>query len=42
MYICTSGAFNPPKVAGKDDVTGDDLVQHEDVKEVNVLQESTL
>ena len=29
--------FNPPKVAGKDDVTGEDLVQREDDKEETVL-----
>ena len=28
--------YNPPKVAGKDDVTGDDLVQRDDVKEDTV------
>jgi adenylate kinase len=28
--------FNPPKVAGKDDVTGDDLVQRDDDKEETV------
>jgi len=28
--------FNPPKVAGKDDVTGDDLIQREDDKEETV------
>ena len=28
--------FNPPKVAGKDDVTGDDLIQRDDDKEVTV------
>ena len=28
--------FNPPKVAGKDDVTGEDLVQREDDKEAVV------
>jgi adenylate kinase len=28
--------FNPPKVAGKDDVTGEDLVQREDDKETTV------
>ena len=28
--------FNPPKVAGKDDVTGEDLVQREDDKEATV------
>ena len=28
--------FNPPKVAGKDDVTGEDLVQREDDKEDTV------
>ena len=26
-------AFNPPKVAGKDDITGEDLIQREDDKE---------
>lgn len=30
--------FNPPKVAGKDDVTGDDLIQREDDKE-DVIRE---
>ena len=29
-------SFNPPKVAGKDDVTGEDLVQREDDKEATV------
>ena len=28
--------FNPPKVAGKDDVTGDDLIQRDDDKEETV------
>ncbi|MBE7422624.1 MAG: adenylate kinase [Zoogloeaceae bacterium] len=28
--------FNPPKVVGKDDVTGDDLIQREDDKEETV------
>jgi adenylate kinase len=28
--------FNPPKVAGKDDVTGEDLVQRDDDKEETV------
>ncbi len=28
--------FNPPKVAGKDDVTGEDLIQREDDKETTV------
>ncbi len=28
--------FNPPKVAGKDDVTGDDLIQRDDDQEVTV------
>ena len=28
--------FNPPKIAGKDDVTGEDLVQREDDKEETV------
>ncbi|HMM55761.1 MAG TPA: adenylate kinase [Candidatus Desulfobacillus sp.] len=30
--------FNPPKVAGKDDVTGDDLIQRDDDKEETVRQ----
>jgi len=29
--------FNPPKVEGKDDVTGEDLIQREDDKEATVL-----
>ncbi|MDR2240891.1 MAG: adenylate kinase [Zoogloeaceae bacterium] len=29
-------AFNPPKTAGKDDVTGEDLIQREDDKEETV------
>ncbi len=29
--------FNPPKVAGKDDVTGEDLIQRDDDKEETVL-----
>lgn len=39
--------FNPPKVEGKDDVTGEDLVQRDDDKEetvrhrLNVYQEQT-
>jgi adenylate kinase len=28
--------FNPPKVAGKDDITGDDLIQRDDDKEETV------
>jgi adenylate kinase len=28
--------FNPPKAAGKDDVTGEDLIQREDDKEETV------
>ena len=28
--------FNPPRVAGKDDLTGDDLIQREDDKEATV------
>ena len=28
--------FNPPKVEGKDDVTGEDLIQREDDKEETV------
>ncbi len=30
--------FNPPKAAGKDDVTGEDLVQREDDREETVLK----
>jgi adenylate kinase len=30
--------FNPPKIAGKDDVTGEDLVQRDDDKEETVRQ----
>ena len=30
--------FNPPKVAGKDDVTGEDLIQREDDKEETVTR----
>jgi adenylate kinase len=30
--------FNPPKLAGKDDVTGEDLVQREDDREETVLK----
>ena len=30
--------FNPPKVAGKDDVTGEDLIQREDDKEETVTK----
>jgi adenylate kinase len=30
--------FNPPKVAGKDDVTGEDLVQRDDDREETVLK----
>lgn len=30
--------FNPPKVAGKDDITGEDLVQREDDKEETVMK----
>ena len=30
--------FNPPKVAGKDDVTGEDLVQREDDQEATVMK----
>jgi adenylate kinase len=30
--------FNPPKVAGKDDVTGEDLIQRDDDKEETVRQ----
>ena len=28
--------YNPPKVAGKDDVTGGDLIQRDDDQEVTV------
>lgn len=30
------GVFNPPRVAGKDDVTGEDLIQRDDDKEETV------
>lgn len=30
--------FNPPKISGKDDVTGEDLIQREDDKEETVLE----
>jgi len=30
--------YNPPKIEGKDDVTGEDLVQREDDKEETVMQ----
>jgi adenylate kinase len=30
--------FNPPKVAGKDDVTGEDLIQRDDDKEETVMK----
>jgi adenylate kinase len=30
--------FNPPKVAGKDDVTGEDLIQREDDREETVMK----
>jgi adenylate kinase len=30
--------FNPPKVAGKDDVTGEDLIQRDDDSEATVLK----
>ena len=30
--------FNPPKVTGKDDVTGEDLIQHDDDKEDTVMK----
>jgi adenylate kinase len=30
--------FNPPKTAGKDDVTGEDLVQRDDDKEETILK----
>lgn len=31
-------AFNPPKVAGKDDLTGEDLIQREDDHEATVMK----
>ncbi len=34
--------FNPPKVAGKDDVTGENLVQREDDKEETVKKRLTI
>jgi adenylate kinase len=34
--------FNPPKVAGKDDVTGDDLIQRDDDKEETVIKRLTI
>lgn len=34
--------FNPPKVAGQDDVTGEDLVQREDDKEETVRKRLTV
>ncbi len=30
--------FNPPKIAGKDDVTGEDLIQREDDKDATILK----
>jgi adenylate kinase len=30
--------FNPPKLAGKDDVSGEDLIQREDDKEATILK----
>ena len=30
--------FNPPKVAGKDDVTGEELIQREDDKEATIIK----
>jgi adenylate kinase len=30
--------FNPPKVAGKDDVTGEDLIQRDDDREETVMK----
>ena len=35
-------AFNPPKVAGKDDITGEDLVQRPDDAEETVLKRLTV
>ena len=32
------GVFNPPKMAGKDDITGEDLIQREDDKEETVMK----
>jgi adenylate kinase len=34
--------FNPPKVAGKDDVTGEDLIQRDDDKEDTVKKRLTV
>lgn len=34
--------FNPPKVAGKDDLTGDDLIQRDDDREETVLKRLTV
>lgn len=34
--------FNPPKVAGKDDVTGDELIQRDDDKEETVIKRLTV
>jgi adenylate kinase len=34
--------FNPPKVAGKDDVTGEDLIQRDDDKEETVTKRLTV
>ncbi len=34
--------FNPPKVAGKDDVTGEDLIQRDDDKEETVKKRLTV
>jgi adenylate kinase len=35
-------AFNPPKVSGKDDVTGDDLIQRDDDREETVRKRLTV
>jgi len=34
--------FNPPKVAGKDDVTGEELIQRDDDKEETVIKRLTV
>ncbi len=34
--------FNPPKVSGKDDVTGEDLIQRDDDKEETVIKRLTV
>jgi len=34
--------FNPPKIAGKDDVTGEELIQRDDDKEETVIKRLTV